>query len=276
VQVTGDSDRVLLAQLGTPNAGVLFDPWVQDAATRGLSLVTYDRPGYGGSSPQPGRIVADCVQDVRAIAADLGFGRCAVWGFSGGGPHALACGALASDLVAAVATIGSPAPPNAPDLDYFAGMSDEMRQDIALLHNDRAQWERVSAQQRAAALAMTAAELVDNWSAGKGHADEMALHGEFGGWLHRAVQEGMAPALDGAIDDNVAIFRDSWGFEPASISVPVKVWHGAQDRFVPDAHGRWLVEHIPGAEADLCDADGHMTVVAGRIGDVHEWLARCL
>jgi pimeloyl-ACP methyl ester carboxylesterase len=152
-------------------------------------------------------------------------------------------------------------------------MSDEARQDVELLRTDRARWERVSAEQREALLAMSPAELVDNWSAGKGHADGVALHGDFGTWLYRAVQEGMGPSLDGALDDNVAIFHAPWGFEPESISVPVKVWHGARDRFVPYAHGRWLAEHIPGADADLDDADGHMTVAAERIGDVHKWLA---
>ena len=83
----------------------------------------------------------------------------------------------------------------------------------------------------------------------------------------------MAPALDGVLDDNVAIFGASWGFEPASIAVPVKVWHGAQDRFVPGTHGRWLGEQIPGAEAELNDRDGHMTVASERIGEVHAWLA---
>jgi len=75
VEVAGDGDRVVLAQTGTPNAGVLFEPWVRDAAARRLRLVTYDRPGYGGSSAQPGRTVADCVTDVRAIADALGFSR---------------------------------------------------------------------------------------------------------------------------------------------------------------------------------------------------------
>jgi pimeloyl-ACP methyl ester carboxylesterase len=116
VEVDRDSDRVILAQLRTPNAGVLFAPWIRDAAARGLPLVTYDRPRYRGSSPQPGRIIADRVTDVRAIGAALGFERCAVRGLSGGGPHTLACGALAGDLVAAVATIGSPAPPDAPGM----------------------------------------------------------------------------------------------------------------------------------------------------------------
>ena len=276
VEVAGDGDRVILAQTGTPNAGVLFGPWVRDAAARGLRLATYDRPGYGGSSAQPGRTVADCVTDVRAIAAALGFARCAVWGFSGGGPHALACGALADDLVAAVATIGSPAPPDAAGLDYFAGMPDDAREDQVLFATDRAEWERVSAEQCASALARSHAEFVEAWSAGRAPVDQAVLGGDFGTWLDRAVRTGIAPAIDGALDDNIAIFYDSWGFEPASIAVPVKVWQGAQDRFVAPAHGRWLAEQIPGAEADLGDADGHLTVAAARIGDVHEWLARYL
>ena len=193
VEVAGDGDRVILAQTGTPNAGVLFEPWVRDAAARGLRLVTYDRPGYGGSSPQPRRTVADCVTDVRAIADALGFSRCAVWGFSGGGPHALACGALADDLVAAVATIGSPAPPDAPSLDYFADMPDDARQDHALFTTDRAEWERASAQQCDAALARSHAEFVDAWSAGKAPVDQAALRGDFGTWLDRAVRLGIAP-----------------------------------------------------------------------------------
>lgn len=123
---------------------------------------------------------------------------------------------------------------------------------------------------------MTASELMESWSERKAPIDAAAMRGAFGTWLHRAVQEGMAPALDGVLDDNVAIFEAPWGFEPASIAVPVKVWHGAQDRFVPYGHGRWLVAQIPGAEAELNDRDGHMTVAAERIGEVHAWLANHL
>ena len=57
---------------------------------------------------------------------------------------------------------------------------------------------------------------------------------------------------------------------------PVKVWHGLEDRFVPFAHGRWLADAIPDAQAELRDHDGHFTVVARRIGEVHQWLAQYL
>ena len=104
VEEAGDpAGRPVLVQRGTPGSRLLYGPHALDAAERGLRLIRYDRPGYGGSSPQPGRTVADCVADVRAICADLGIERLAMWGASGGGPHVLACAALLPDLVAAAA-----------------------------------------------------------------------------------------------------------------------------------------------------------------------------
>jgi pimeloyl-ACP methyl ester carboxylesterase len=274
VEVAGDGRRVVLVQVGSPNAGVLYHGWVPDAAGRGLTLITYDRPGYRGSSGQLGRMVADCAADVRRLSEVVGFKRCVVWGFSGGGPHALACGALLDDLVAAVATIGSPAPFDAPGLDFLAGRSDEDREDHELFLSDRAEWGRHGEQQRQELLAMSAGELAEQWAVGKSAADGAVLHGEFGVWLHRAVQAALASCNDGWIEDDIALFHSPWGFDPASISIPVKVWHGLEDRFVPFEHGRWLAEAIPGAQAELRDHDGHLTVVAGRIGEVHEWLAQ--
>ena len=273
-EVAGDGRRVVLVQVGTPNAGVLYRHWVQDAADRGLTLVSYDRPGYGDSPAQLGRLVADCAADVRRLSEVLGFARCVVWGFSGGGPHALACGALLNDLVAAAATIGSPAPFDAPGLDLSAGRSDEDREDDELFLSDRAAWERRGEEQRKELLAMSAAELAAQWSAGQSEADGALLHGEFGVWLHRAIQAALASSVDGWTDDDVALFHSPWGFDPASISIPVKLWHGLDDGFVPSAHCRWLVEAIPTAEAELRDHDGHLTVAAERIGEVHEWLAQ--
>jgi pimeloyl-ACP methyl ester carboxylesterase len=121
VEDSGDpAGRPVLVHTGTPNSRHLYGPNVQDAAARGLRLISYDRPGYGGSSPQPGRTVADCAGDVRTICAELGIDRLATWGISGGGPHVLACAALLPDLVTAAASLASPAPFGAEGLDYFA------------------------------------------------------------------------------------------------------------------------------------------------------------
>src|SRR5437773_1879974 len=79
---------------GSPHSRLLYDRWVEDAQSRGIRLICYERPGYGGSTRQPGRTVASAANDVAAIAKELALNRLLVWGVSGGGPHALACAAL--------------------------------------------------------------------------------------------------------------------------------------------------------------------------------------
>ena len=128
----------VLVHNGTPSSRLLFDRDVELAERQGIRLISYDRPGYGDSSPQPGRTIADCVQDVRTIAAALQIERLPVWGISGGGPHALACAALATELVPAVASLAAPAPWNAPGLDYFEGMGEMNIEDFKLMLNDPA------------------------------------------------------------------------------------------------------------------------------------------
>src|SRR4051794_7457843 len=95
---------------GTPQTGALLAPLVAAAAERDLRVVSYGRPGYGGSSPRPGRDVASAADDVAAIANALGLRRFAVMGASGGGPHALACAARLGDRVTAVVCLAGLAP----------------------------------------------------------------------------------------------------------------------------------------------------------------------
>jgi pimeloyl-ACP methyl ester carboxylesterase len=85
-----------------------------------LHWVSYDRPGYGGSSPHDGRTAVSAAADVAAIADALGIGRFAVLGHSGGGPHALACAALLPERVMAAVSVSAPAPFDAAGLDWLA------------------------------------------------------------------------------------------------------------------------------------------------------------
>ena len=86
--------------------------------------MSYDRPGYGASTARLGRDVASAADDVAAIAEALGIDRFAIMGHSGGGPHALACGALLPDRVLGVVCVSGTAPYGADGLDCFAGMAD--------------------------------------------------------------------------------------------------------------------------------------------------------
>jgi pimeloyl-ACP methyl ester carboxylesterase len=273
VEEAGDPDgRPVLVYEGTPNSRHLYPPVGTDAAARGLRLISYDRPGYGGSTPQPGRTVADCAADARAICADLGIDRLAMWGISGGGPHVLACAALLPDLVTAAASLASPAPMEADGLDWFAGMGELNADDIQLFLRDREAARAKLESDREEILAASPAEMVSGLRTLLSPADAAVLKDALAGHLRYCHHEGLAPGGQGWWDDSVAL-GTAWGFELSAISVPVLLMHGRQDRFVPFGHGEWLAAHIPGVEARLFDQDGHVTLLTNRIPEVHAWLA---
>jgi pimeloyl-ACP methyl ester carboxylesterase len=258
--------------MGTPNSRHLYGPVAANAAALGLRLISYDRPGYGGSTPQPGRSVADCAMDTRAICEAFGISKTAMWGISGGGPHVLACAALLPGLVTAAACLGSPAPYPADGLDYFAGMGQENIDDTRLMLADPAAARAKLDQEREQILAATAIDLAQFLKSVLSPADAAVMTGDLAGHLVSAWRDGLAPGSDGFFDDSRA-FAIPWEFDLASISVPVLVMHGRHDQFVPCSHGQWLAQRIPGADARLLDHDGHLTLLTNHIGAVHSWLA---
>jgi pimeloyl-ACP methyl ester carboxylesterase len=277
VEDNGDpAGRPVLVHMGTPNSRHLYGPNVTDAAARGLRLISWDRPGYGGSTPQPGRTVADVAADSRTICEALGIGPVAMWGISGGGPHVLACAALLPDLVVAAASLASLAPYPAEGLDWFAGMGQENVDGFRLmLSGDEAAAHAKVEEERDGMLAATADDVADELATLLTPTDAAVLTGDFAEYLVSSSKEGLAPGSQGFWDDSYAACRP-WGFDFANISVPVLVMHGRQDQFVPFGHGEWLAGHIPGVEARLLDHDGHLTLLAYRVGEVHAWLAEHL
>jgi pimeloyl-ACP methyl ester carboxylesterase len=273
IEEAGDpAGRPVLVHGGTPNSRHIFAPAAADAAARGLRLIGYDRPGYGGSTPQPGRAVADCAADVRAICADLGIGRLALWGISGGGPHLLACAALLPGLVTAAASLASLAPSDADGLDWFDGMGQDNADDFKLHQTDSEAARAKLETEREETMAASGEDLAGLLKTLLTPVDAAALTGEFAEYLAWTGREGLAPGSQGWWDDGEAFGRP-WGFELSAIEVPVLLMHGRQDQFVPFGHGRWLAERIPGVEARLLDDDGHLTLLTDRIGEVHAWLA---
>lgn len=264
--------RPVLVHGGTPNSRHLYPPTAADAAARGLRLISYDRPGYGDSTPQPGRSVADCAADVRTICAQLGIDSLATWGISGGGPHVLACAALLPDLVTAAASLASLAPVGAEGLDWLADMGQENADDFQLFARDREAARAKLESDREKTLAASGAAMAELMPSLLSPTDAAVLKDELAEFLMYSTREGLAPSGEGWWEDAVA-HASPWGFELSAISVPVLLMHGQQDQFVPFGHGQWLAAHIPGVEARLLDHDGHLTLLENRIGEVHAWLA---
>ena len=75
---------------GTPGTGLPYELHARLAEEQGIRLVSYDRAGYAASTRDAGRDVAAVAQDIAKATAALEIDRFCTWGWSGGGPHALA------------------------------------------------------------------------------------------------------------------------------------------------------------------------------------------
>ncbi|MGH2886108.1 MAG: alpha/beta fold hydrolase [Solirubrobacteraceae bacterium] len=263
--------RAVLVHSGTPNSRLLYEPAVLLARRQGIRMICYDRPGYGGSDRDPGRSVASCARDVRAIADALGIERLGVWGISGGGPHAIACAALLADLAPAVAVLASPAPWGAEGLDYFEGMGRGNVEDWEVTLRDRDAGRAKHEKDRVERLSATPETFYTTIETLLSPVDREALTPARAEFLYETRRLALAPGADGWWDDDMA-FAEPWGFELQQIRTPVLLLHGRQDRFVPFTHGEWLARHIPGVEARLLPEDGHLTLIDNHLESVHQWL----
>jgi pimeloyl-ACP methyl ester carboxylesterase len=243
---------------GTPNVGAPPAPLFQAAARLGVRWLAYDRPGYGGSTPAPGRTVGDAAADTAAVAGARGVDGFALLGHSGGGSHALACAAaLPPGRVAAVASVAGLAPFGAGGLDWFAGMAPSGEGSLRAAAAGRAAKERFEA---------TAADGDPGFTPG----DLAALGGAWS-WFGPVVMAALAAGRGPLIDDDLA-YVAPWGTDPAAIAVPALLVHGAADRMVPAAHSEWLAGRVPGAELWLRAGEGHISVLAGEGEAVLAWL----
>ncbi len=233
-----DDGYPVLVHAGSPGSRSMYAPAVAQAHARGLRLISYDRPGYGDSPPRPGRSIVDGAAATQAIADALGITRLAVYGFSGGGPYALACAALLPDLVRKCCVFASPSPEIrlGPEYERAAFTADHEALFARLMTVDG--WLGVWGD---------AAETDD------AHSRQLAEH------LAGEQRAAMAHGDQGWWDDYNAIHRP-WGFDPSTIRIPVQLWQGGRDRNVPPAHGHWLAEHIPGVDYHFLPDDDHATI----------------
>jgi pimeloyl-ACP methyl ester carboxylesterase len=265
VVTAGPADGMaLLFQSGTPTAAVVFQPEVEAAAAHGLRTILYSRPGYAGSTPKPGRSVADCVPDIAALLDALGHERFVTVGWSGGGPHALACAALLPDRCAAAGTIAGVAPYPADGLDFLAGMGEENVVEFSLAIKGAEHVKPVMEEQAKVFGVVDAATVTAAFGGLVSDVDKASLTDDFAEYVAASFRRAFSKGIEGWLEDTLAFTRP-WGFDLAQIRRPVTVWQGAQDRMVPFAHGEWLAAHIPGARARLFPEHGHLSLAVGSL-----------
>lgn len=251
-----DATGVVFYHHGTPNIGEPPGPLLEVANDRGLEWVSLSRPGYAGSDRVEGRRVVDVASDVEAVADHLGLDRFAVFGHSGGGPHALACAAVLGDRISAVVSIAGMAPPDAEGLEWYSGMYPGGEQELRAALDGTKTLTALLEANEFDPLMFTEAD--------------MAMLAGGWGWFNNVVESALRGGLDGMIDDDVA-YVNPWGFDLSTVKSPVLLLHGAEDRVVPVSHSTWLAEHLPNAELWSEAEESHLSVMR-RAVDALDWI----
>ncbi|MCI3921250.1 alpha/beta hydrolase [Paenibacillus sp. TRM 82003] len=242
---------------GTPGSRLWFTNDDPNAHRLGIRLIALDRPGFGLSTPKPGRTVPDWVDDVAECTERLGLGDYSALGVSGGGPYAAACAALAPKGLRSVAMVASSAPfrnGRAP-----AGM---------MLANRAAFWlsRRAPWLMRKALLAQV--KLMDEQPAkfklslrdGNKHLsawDRAFLRTEeqLEGML-RHLREAYRQSVDEAIREPVLLSKP-WAFALSDIRLPVHIFHGEADRMAPTEEMLRAAQAIPTSKVTVVPGAGH-------------------
>lgn len=261
---------------GTPGCRLNRLPDDTVYARTGVRYVTTDRAGYGQSTRHRGRDVAAEAVDVLAVADALGLARFSVVGGSGGGPHALACGALLPGRVERVACQSSLAPLGEGGLgrdDWLHQMAPEAAEALTWAEageDHLAAMVRASLDRMGQSLTSDPASFLGE---GMGEGDrEVLARPEVVEAFARIMAEQSAHGIGGSVDDTLAFARP-WGFDLGSITVPVLLTYGLQDFSCPPNHGRWLARHLPTALVVEDEEGGHLPQdLEAEIATTFTWL----
>jgi pimeloyl-ACP methyl ester carboxylesterase len=262
----GDGD-VLLFHHGTPGSLTQLPMMVEAAGRCGLRIVTYSRAGYGASSRQAGRSVADVVADMEQVLDHLGVDCCVTAGWSGGGPHALAMAALLPGRTAGALMIASVAPYGVDGLEFLGGMGEENVVEFGSALEGEAALRPYLEALLPVLRETDGPGLIDVWATVLPDVDRALLTEEFGEALVANLAEGLRGGVDGWLDDDLAFTRP-WGFDLSAVTVPTMLWQGTEDLMVPFAHGLWLADHVAGVKPHLLDGEGHLSVSFGALDDM--------
>lgn len=262
VRDAGDPDGAVVMYFhGTPTSRLDLCFGERLAAEHRVRLLSFDRPGYGGSTPAPFGLAA-IGADAHAVADELGVGRFATLGFSGGGPGAMAAAAVPGGRVSRVGIASGAGP-----FQLVPGALDELddndRAALSLLPEDPAAaaaafatgFEPLAELSRKAGSSGMLAAFADLLSRDR----ELLADQQHAAAFADTVREGLRPGSSGAGWDNVSWIGE-WDIDLNAVRCPVLLWYGSDDRFSPPAHRLWLAQNLPNARLVVHHGEGHLMI----------------
>ena len=260
---------VVLALHGTPGSRLKFASAEVTAHDLGMTLLSIDRWGYGGTDPHPRPSLSAFAGDMAELLDGLGVPRVSVVGVSGGGPFATALAAAYPGRVvslALVAPVGHVA--IAPS---GAGFRTFHRFCFSVLPRIPGGTAGVFQVYRAMLrlAPQTAAGLI---SARGGAADRaVVLKPEMRARLAETFALGMREGVRGPVID-LDLFSHVWDVDAARITARTRIWLGSDDRNVPVGPVEALAATIPRAELIRVANQGHFWIAVNYV-DVLSWIA---
>ncbi len=240
-----------------------------EATAADLLLIGIDRPGYGASTPLPGRTIADWIPDALAVVDELGVDEFLTAGESTGGAYALALAALVPDRVLGVVPCCAMT-----DMRY-----EEARSTMSRPHC-HAVWD---APDRPSALAAAIDAHGEGGSKMRGGGmkealapSDMALFNDpvWQQQTEAVFREMFAQGLIGYTDDRLADGGGWVAFDVTAITCPVTVLHGAMDKMCNVVNAHHTVEIVPNARLVVYEHLGHFSIENQLIATLSELLHR--
>jgi pimeloyl-ACP methyl ester carboxylesterase len=227
------------------------------ASSRGARLIAADRPGFGTSDYCPGRTIPGWADDVRDLANHLELDEFSMLGVSGGAPYALACASRLPRRIRSTAIVSGLGPPESVNDTPPASTSG-----LGLRLTARLPWAASFLAWALGVMARHASPLLlATLSAKASQLDQRTLNdAEFRSILAASMREAFRNGSRGAAAD-LRLLSASWGFDLDRLRVPVRIWHGEQDRVVPMAMGRYLERALPTCQATYLEEHGHYSLI---------------
>jgi pimeloyl-ACP methyl ester carboxylesterase len=240
----GSADGVPCVYLpGTPESGLAGECYSRSARTAGVRWISLDRPGYGRSSPHPGRSLLDTADDVRQLLDHLGIDRAAVAGESGGGPHALAVAHGLGPRVPLLVLLAAMGPGDEPWVQHGMRPSNRAMFWMARLA-PRTLLAPMVLMSALTKLAVRFPAFAERLSSGLPDPDRRATSQPEYDVRHLAGPDAFRQGARWAAQE-VALFVRPWPFVLQDVTTPVHLWHGSQDVHVPISIARAMSERLP-------------------------------
>lgn len=237
----------------------------------GLRLIAADRPGFGQSSFQAGRTIADWPGDIKQLADKLGLERFSLVGVSGGGPYALACAASMPDRLNEVALVAALAPMSGgkPISEMVAfnrmmlGLGARFPALARLTVRLMTHWFRKHPE------SLFRQMLTDSPEADKQVMQDPVYKAIWLASLNEALGQGGR-----GVAWELPLLARPWNVNLQQIRIPFRIWHGSSDRVVPVSMAEYLAGSLVHTKLHYLEGEGHFSLIAWHINTVLEDMFR--